>query len=1181
MKTGSRLHRRNRVSHPLRCRRLLCEPLEERSLLAVVVSITATDGEAAEPSDNGTFQITRTDDLEAALDVEFSIGGSASRGTDYLLKVGGTEVSGSTITIPAGQASVDVALEAVDNATAEFTETAVMTLEEGTGYTIGTSDSATINIADNDPPVLTVIAADSSAGEPSNHGTYQIRRAGSTEAALSVEFVIGGTAERGEEDDYVLKVDGTEVTGTTLNLAAGEDSLNVTLEVVDDSLQEPPETAVLTLQAATGYTVGSLDTATVNIADNDLVTISATDPDAAEPSNGGVYRIARTGSTESPLTVTFAVGGTAEQGTENDYVLKVGDTELTDTTVIIPAGETFIDVTLEVADDDVAESQETAILSLQAGQYTVGTAGSATVTIADDDPPVVTIAAVDPNAAEPADDGTYRITRVGSTQGSLTVNFGVGGTATRGTGDDYFLRVGGTVLTGTSVAIPAGQASVDVVLEVIDDVAVEDSETAVLTLQSGTGYTVGDEDSATVQIEDDNDNDAAVVTITATDATAAEPSNNGTYRISRTGSTEAALTVTFTAGGTATLGTGDDYVLKVGTTDVTGTTVTIPAGQSFVDVTLEVLDDFAIEASETAVLALQLAMGYTVGTQQSRHGEYRRRRYTGRHDWPRPMPPRRNRRTMTFRIMRTGSTTSALNVTFAASGTATLARKRLRAQGRNGGRDGTTVTIPAGQSFVDVTLDVLDDTAAETSETAVLTLQSGTGYTVGTQQSATVNIADDEAAVVTVTATDAAAAEPSNDGTFRITRTGSTTSALNVTFAVSGTATRGTGSDYVLKVGTTDVTGTTVTIPAGQSSVDVTLDVLNDSAIEASETAVLTLQSGTGYTVGTQQSATVNIADDDGNGSLSGYVWLDTDNDGVRDLDADGLPTEMGLPGVTVKLQKKNSQDGTYEDVAGVAPVTTGPDGVFLFDNLPAGTYQVLETQPNDFADGKETVGTAGGTAENNKITDIELAAGEHGEDYLFAETNIEPESISIRLFLNSTPSSRTIIRDHLGVKEVFIEGTSGADTIVFTAGTNSHTVTVNGKATTYTASEVDVFTIDAGGGEDSVTLNGAAGVDQAESMRAWGSLKGSNYMVEALNAETLKIDGKGGTNDTAVIFDSAGSDDLAAGDNKATIDYGDYLAELIAFERVRAVSELGGNDTAEQDAIDFVLMLEGGWDQP
>ena len=71
---------------------------------------------------------------------------------------------------------------------------------------------------------------------------------------------------------------------------------------------------------------------------------------------------------------------------------------------------------------------------------------------------------------------------------------------------------------------------------------------------------------------------------------------------------------------------------------------------------------------------------------------------------------------------------------------------------------------------------------------------------------------------------------------------------------MSGTATRGT--DYSL-------TGTAgqVTIPAGQSSGTVTLKAKIDSVTEGTETAIMTLQPGSGYRVGNPKQAMVSILD--------------------------------------------------------------------------------------------------------------------------------------------------------------------------------------------------------------------------------------------------------------------------------------------------------------------------------
>ncbi|MBD2388783.1 beta strand repeat-containing protein, partial [Cylindrospermum sp. FACHB-282] len=59
-----------------------------------------------------------------------------------------------------------------------------------------------------------------------------------------------------------------------------------------------------------------------------------------------------------------------------------------------------------------------------------------------------------------------------------------------------------------------------------------------------------------------------------------------------------------------------------------------------------------------------------------------------------------------------------------------------------------TVTIAAGQSFVDVDLSAIDDIAAEADETLTLNLDTGTGYTVdGTNNTATVTIAANDTVV--------------------------------------------------------------------------------------------------------------------------------------------------------------------------------------------------------------------------------------------------------------------------------------------------------------------------------------------------------------------------------------------------------------------------------------------------
>ena len=101
----------------------------------------------------------------------------------------------------------------------------------------------------------------------------------------------------------------------------------------------------------------------------------------------------------------------------------------------------------------------------------------------------------------------------------------------------------------------------------------------------------------------------AVVSVTAEDSTASEMGpDTGTFRISRTGDTTLPLDVYFTMGGMATNGT--DY-------DLISTPATIPAGSSYVDITLMPKGDSIAEGDEVATLIIWDSASYTVGSPSS------------------------------------------------------------------------------------------------------------------------------------------------------------------------------------------------------------------------------------------------------------------------------------------------------------------------------------------------------------------------------------------------------------------------------------------------------------------------------------------------------------------------------------------------------------------------------------
>jgi hypothetical protein len=106
--------------------------------------------------------------------------------------------------------------------------------------------------------------------------------------------------------------------------------------------------------------------------------------------------------------------------------------------------------------------------------------------------------------------------------------------------------------------------------------------------------------------------------------------------------------------------------------------------------------------------------------------------------------------------------------------------------------------------------------------------------------------------------------------------------------------------------------------------------------------------------------------------SLSGTVFLDSNNDGIQQSG------EPGIANVTI----------TATNAAGTAFATkTLADGTWTIPGLLSGPYTVTETQPAGYANGTDTAGTDDGTfLAPDTFTGVSVLAGEPSTGYTFAE---------------------------------------------------------------------------------------------------------------------------------------------------------------------------------------------------
>ena len=158
---------------------------------------------------------------------------------------------------------------------------------------------------------------------------------------------------------------------------------------------------------------------------------------------------------------------------------------------------------------------------------------------------------------------------------------------------------------------------------------------------------------------------------------------------------------------------------------------------------------------------------------------------------------------------------------------------------------------------------------------------SGTGYSLGAPKSDTVSINDNDP-LPTASFTSASSSAVESAGTHNVTvnlSTAAPSGGLTLSYSVTGTATAGSGNDFTIQ------NSGTLTIAAGATSATIPVAINDDSSAESAETVILTLTSGTGYTVVNTVVHTLTITDNEGaTMSLSGPASADEGNSGTGDL---------------------------------------------------------------------------------------------------------------------------------------------------------------------------------------------------------------------------------------------------------------------------------------------------------
>ena len=946
-------------------------------------------------------------------------------------------------------------------------------LLEGTDYRIDPArSSATFRVIDLDPPpILSIENSRVSGSEDSGFIKFTVNLAAehASRRTVTVDYATtDGTAEAGSdytETSGVLTFDPLETTGV------------ISVPVNDDNLAESGETFTLTLSNLSNAVLANELTtvsATATIEDNEpTVSVAAR---AAEVTEGApvVFDLTRTGGAENELTVTLGV-------------LALGGLELGGKvqSVTFAAGNARASWEHATVDNDTDEADRDVIAALTPSSsglpetYHVNKA-TATVTVKDNDLPLVTIAAAGSDQTE-GEDVEFTLTRQGVLSDPLTVNVSVTG------GDDFI-----TGTRPTTATFATGAATHTLTLTTEDDAPVDDDGEVTVEVTAASGYRAGDPGSAAVALFDST-RSYPVVSISA-DKSVVDEGDDVAFTLSRSAyGLDESLTVrakvSVTTSSPVSLSDGVDVA-------VSNEEVVFDAGSLTASLVHPTVDEMLNDGNSAVGAVIQL-------------GQYSIRPYPGEAVvWVRDddiptvtmtpetgevfeNPPNGTQ----FTVVRTGDTTDWLRI------------RRVTWQDRRWPEE---VLDPEYAAFVEKSKipDILDKGNQDfqpgeashtfryeprgtgplgtTSYLEILPLYCGDDvpgdcgyrpqYKVGTPKSSTIEVLNRDMGVRVVA--DRASVEEGDSVSFTLHRYGGTLIVRQSELTVRVQVTQ--NGEFIDGVPPKTVTfdGATADIadatPEGATTAVVSIPTANDMVDEANGAITLTIlgpdpelygDNAHSYEVfdtgtflensGWTNVATVEVLDND----VAGFSVADAS----ADEDDGSLQFTVTLPGSTLET----SVDwATKEDAAGDDPATEGKDyeaasGTLTF--APGDTSKTFTVTLND-DDVKEkdetfsiqlsnpvnaalTDATAIGTIENDDLSqavfitlDTKTADGvEEGEDVVF---NLERHTWLDGALSQDVARGRLVVGLEIVLEGDFVREPVPA-TAVFEAGVWSATVTV------------------------------------------------------------------------------------------------------------------------------------------
>ncbi|MCF7476125.1 calcium-binding protein [Vibrio sp. J2-4] len=782
--------------------------------------------------------------------------------------------------------------------------------------------------------------------------------------SVLITFSDGTTEEISVDDNGIF----------TVSVPLGENGFTVSLDSINDSIFEGPETFTLSGNTeeqstpATGIATIVDDGSGSGLSpDDDRPTVTMSDAGTINEGELASFKVSLSNPSATDIEVELSLNlGDTEAGDLGTLEYNTGSGWVTvpnDGVVTVPAGQTEFDVRIASIDDAVYEGPEDfsvtvtgigAVQGSDTGTATIVDDGSGPDPDPDDDRPSVAI--TDAGTINEGETANFKVTLSNASEAETQVELGfnLGDTEAGDLGILEYNTGSGWVAVPNDgvVTVPAEQTEFDVRIASIDDAVYEGPEDFSVTV-TGIGAVQGS-DTGTATIVDDGsgpgpDPDDDRPSVTITDAGIINEGDTANFKVTLSNASESTVQVELG------LNLGDTEAGDLGSLEYnTGSgwvtvpndgVVTVPAGQTEFDVRIASIDDAVYEGPEdfsVTVTGIGAVQGSDTGTATIVDD--------GSGPGPDPDDDRPNVYIVEDSVGVNEGTDAVYTVRLSAAADIDVTvRLNTSTDGSNTAEaddigsfvvtlaDGVTVvnansdgtyTIPAGEKELKVTVPTTDDGVYEGDETFTVAVQGDTGV-LGSDSALGIiydggngpgpDPDDDRPSVYIVE--DSVGVNEGTEAvyTVRLSETADIDVTVRLSTSTGGTNTAEPGDIGAIKLtlsdGVTVVTANsdgTYTIPAGETDLKLFVPTTDDDVYEGGETFTVAVQGATGV-LGTDTA--LGIIYDGGNGPGPDP---DDDRPTVSISDA-GIVDEGDIATFTVSLS--NASEGTVQ-----VQLTLNPD---------------------------------------------------------------------------------------------------------------------------------------------------------------------------------------------------------------------------------------------------------------